>query len=75
MAESRRYQYVYAIIDPNYGNMCVEVRDTTREYPIDEYPTFIPIPTYNENYIMKYYNTNTQKWYTDFEFTNEWIPS
>ena len=74
MPEARRYAYNYAIIDP-VDNMCIEVRTTTREVDTEANPDYIVIPTYNEDYLLKYYNYDTQKWYEDAEFTIEWIPS
>ena len=70
MPETRRYQYIYAILDED--DMCVEVRDTTIYC---EDPNYIPIPAFNEEYIMRYYNRDNGKWYEDAEFTIEWLPS
>lgn len=70
--ETRRYQYLYAVIEPSMGDMCVEVVDTTVK---STNPNYIEIPEYNENYIMKYYNRSNGKWYTDAGFTNEWTPN
>lgn len=69
----RRYQYIYAIIEPSLGDMCVEVRDTTNN--CSDYPNYIPINPYNENYICKYYNRENGKWYVDAAKTQEWIPN
>ena len=74
MAESRRYAYNYALIDLT-DNMCIEVSTRTIEVDTVAHPEYIPIPTYNEEYICKYYSYETQKWYEDAEFTIEWIPS
>lgn len=68
----RRYQYCYAVIDPNLGDMCVGVEDTTLEATD---PNYIPIPEYNGNYLCKYYDRATGKWYLEAEHINEWIPA
>ena len=73
MAEARHYAYTYAIIDPA-DNMCVEIRTQTYEIDTTAHPEYISIPTYNEEYIMKYYNRENGKWYVDAAFTTEWIP-
>lgn len=73
MAEMR-YAYNYAMIDP-IDNMCVEVLTRTQEIDTDAQPEYVPIPYYNEDYLLKYYNYDTQKWYTDAAMTNEWTPS
>ena len=67
---AQQYAYNYAIIDET--GMCVEVQTTTRD--CTGYDGYIAIPEYNEEYIMKYYNTADGKWYEDAEFTIEWIP-
>lgn len=74
MPEARRYAYNYAIIDP-VDNMCVQVLTRTSEIDLTTNPDYIEIPTYNEEYLFKYYSYDTQKWYEDAEFTIEWIPS
>ena len=74
MPEARRYAYTYAIIDPA-DNMCVEVCTQTNEIDTTAHPEAIPIPTYNEEYLCKYYSYDTHKWYVDAAFTTEWIPS
>ena len=73
MPETRRYAYAYAEIDP-VDNMCVGVLSRTSELNTTG-TNFVPIPSYNEGYIMKYYSYDTQKWYVDAAFTTEWIPS
>ena len=75
MPETRRYAYNYALIDVAVDNMCIEVTTTTREIDTVAHPEYVVIPTYNEEYLFKYYNYNTQKWYEDAEFTIEWILS
>lgn len=74
MPEVRHYTYNYAIIDPT-DNMCIDVRTQTYEIDTTANPEVIPIPTYNEEYICKYYSYETQKWYEDEPCTIEWIPS
>ena len=74
MPEARRYAYNYAVIDP-MDNMCIHVMTSTREIDTVANPDYIEIPTYNENYLCKYYSYDTQKWYVDAAFTTEWIPS
>lgn len=74
MPEARRYAYTYAIVDPT-DNMCVEVCTQTNEIDVTAHPEAIPIPTYNEEYLCKYYSYDTQKWYVDAAFITEWIPS
>lgn len=69
---TREYQYCYAIISPEFGDMCVQVDDGTEEV---SNPNYIPIPEYNEEYIMKYYSRDNGKWYTDAAHTQEWIPA
>ena len=74
MPEARRYAYNYAVIDP-VDNMCVQVLTRTSEIDLTTNPDYIEIPTYNEEYLFKYYSYDTHKWYEDAEFTIEWIPS
>ena len=74
MSEARRYAYNYAVIDP-VDNMCIQACTKTLEVDTTAYPEFIPIPTYNEEYLCKYYSYETQKWYEDEACTIEWIPS
>ena len=69
-----RYGYYYARIRIETG-LCVEVVDTTDYYNPVEYPDYIAIPAYNEAYLLKYYNKETQKWYTDASFSTEWTPA
>lgn len=73
MPEARRYAYNYAVIDP-MDNMCIQVMTRTSEIDTTENPEVIPIPTYNEEYLFKYYNRENGKWYVDAAFTTEWIP-
>lgn len=70
---AQQYQYAYAVINPDLGDMCYEVLDTTVDYSGD--PNYIEIPTADGNYLFKYYNRANGKWYTDAAFTNEWTPA
>lgn len=74
MSEARRYAYNYAVIDPA-DNMCVEVCTMTYEIDTTAQPEYISIPSYNEDYLLKHYSYETQKWYEDEACTIEWIPS
>lgn len=67
------YAYHYAEIDLTTG-LCIGVCTRTLEIDTTENPDYIPIPEYNEEYCLKYYNTADGKWYTDAEFTTEWTP-
>lgn len=69
------YYYNYALVDRE-TKMCMEVVSCTYDDSgsSDEYTLYVEIPTYNEEYIMKYYDENTGKWYTDAAMTNEWTP-
>ena len=70
------YAYSYAIIDEN--GWCYQIQDTTN-YCLD--PTYVPTPTYSDDYLMKYYwpipETVTSfddwqgKWYLDAAHQNE----
>ena len=71
--EIRRYQYAYAVIDPSLNDMCVRVEDTT--YNHSGNPNYIPINPYNEEYLFKYYDRATGKWYLEAEHINEWTPA
>jgi hypothetical protein len=68
---SLNYEYYYAIIELDTG-LCVAVYDTS-VYADD--PTYIAIPEYNEDYLMKYYNAANGKWYLDDSFSTEWSPT
>ena len=69
------YYYNYAIIDRESG-LCLEVRTATNDQSgeSNEYELYVSIPTYTEDYLMKYYDESTGKWYYDAAMTNEWIP-
>ena len=73
MSTLRRYQFYYAVIDPALGDMCVQVQDTTDDCSSN--PNYIPIPEYNGNYLWKYYDRETGKWYIDAAHTTEWSPN
>lgn len=64
------YAYNYAVIDLATG-MCVGVQSTTME--ITDEPTFILIPVYDENYVLKYYINGA--WYEDAAGTIPWTSS
>ena len=69
--ETRRYQYAYVVINPSLGDMCVSVQDTTIDHSGD--PDYILLDTYNENYLFKYYDRETGRWYIDEGHTQEFI--
>lgn len=71
MSNTRRFQFIYARIDPS-DNMCIEVVDTTNDYSMN--PDYIPLTEYNEEYLFKYYNWDNGKFYYDPEYTQEFIP-
>lgn len=62
------YAYYYAIIDLETGE-CLGVMDMSSYVSPDEYPEYIAIPEYNEDYMENYYNQADGNWYTDAEFT------
>jgi hypothetical protein len=71
------YAYNFAEIDDATG-MCVGVLTTTNpetEGPSGSGSTYIPIPTDDDNYLLKYYSFDTGKWYYDAEMTQEYIPA
>lgn len=72
MTTMRRYQYVYAVIDPDLDDMCVQVQDTTINCSGD--PNYIPLDTYNEEYLFKYYDRATRKWFLEATHETEWVP-
>ena len=73
------YEYYYACIDSN--GRCIETRDTS-SYILR--PDFVPIPEYNENYLLKYYypipdsvssfDDFQGQWYSDAAHTIPWNP-
>ena len=64
----KRYGYAYAIIDLETGE-CYAVEDTTGYVDPEEFPQYIAIPEYNEDYMENYYNGADGNWYTDAAFT------
>ena len=74
------YAYAYALINLTTGK-CFQVDDSTN-YFIDR--QYIPIPTYNENYLWKYYYPIPEsvssfddfqgEWYVDAAHTIKWEP-
>lgn len=70
------YAYNFAEID-NATNMCIGVMTTSN--PNEEGPTglgttYVAVPDDDDNYIFKYYDFDTGKWYYDAEMTQEYIP-
>lgn len=66
-----RYYYNFARINPN-TKMCVEVRTSTDDDSLTD-PNCIPIPSYNDEYLMKYYINGS--WWIDAAATQPFIPS
>ena len=74
------YEHYYAIINSN--GWCIETRDTS-SYILR--PDYVPIPEYDENYLMKYYwpipsNVDSfddfqGSWYEDAAHTIPWSPA
>ena len=67
---AQQFENNYAIIDEN--GLCMEIRSSSMNY--DDNPMFVRIPELNDEYIFKYYNVATGKWYEDAAFTIEWSP-
>ena len=69
------YYYNFAIID-RASKMCIEVRTSTQDdsNSSDDVELYVLVPTYSEEYLMKYYDEATGKWYYDSDMTSEWIP-
>lgn len=67
---AQNYAYAYAVIDPTTG-MCLGVQSGTAE--LEETESLIRIPTYDEEYFMKYYIDGA--WYEDAEGTIPWESS
>jgi hypothetical protein len=63
--------YNFAEIDPA-DNMCIGIMTTTN--PNQNPALFVPVATYSDDYVEKYYDWDTGKWYYDAEMTQEWIP-
>lgn len=72
---SQNFAYNFAEID-NATGMCVGVVSTSDPNaggPTSGGTTFVEIPVYDEEYIMKYYINNS--WYEDAEGTIPWTSS
>lgn len=70
------YAYNFAEID-NATNMCIGVMSTSdpsTEGPTAANTTYVAIEEYNNDYVFKYYDFDTGKWYYDAEMTQEYIP-
>lgn len=65
------YYYNFAEIDLDI-NMCVGILSTSN--PNQNPSIYVPIATYSDEYLEKYYDWDTGKWYYDAEMTSEWIP-
>lgn len=72
MSIEPRLAYNYAIVDRS-SKMCIEVRTSSAEMVSSETELYISIATYNYDYLFKYYDENTGKWYHDAAMTNEWV--
>lgn len=71
------YAYNFAEID-NATNMCIGVMTTSdpnEEGPTGYNTTYVAIPVDDDNYMFKYYDFDTGKWYYDAEMTQEYIPA
>lgn len=68
-----RLAYNYAIVDRT-TKMCIEVRTSSAPNISSDTELYIEIPTYNDAYLLKYYDESTGKWYYDSAMNNEWIP-
>lgn len=70
MANLRRYQFLYAVLDEDMDYMCIGIDDTTINH--DGNPNYVPITSdMNGLYFAKYYNHADGKWYYDVEHTKE----
>lgn len=69
------FQYHYAIVDKTMGYLCLEVC-TTSVYS-DGYESetqlYVAIEVYSDQYLMKYYNRETNQWFYDAAMTQEFI--
>lgn len=65
-----RLAYHYAVIDEN--NCCVSVLTSTYTVPLD---TYVLIPLFTYDYMDKYYNRTSGKWFYEPEFVTEFIPA
>lgn len=68
-----RYAYHYAEIDPS-DNMCIGIYTTSVADAHTSDPNLVPITTYSDDYLEKYYDWDTGKWYYDEDMTDEWVP-
>lgn len=66
-----QYAYNWAQIDPN-TNMCIGVMTGTNPDQGNQ-PTWVAIPVYDEEYILKYYIDGN--WYEDAAGTIPWTSS
>lgn len=69
------YAYNYAEIDDSTG-MCIGVHTSTdpdEAGPTGSGSTFVSIPVYDENYLLKYYING--EWYENAEGTIPWTSS
>ena len=76
---SQQYAYKYAVLRAN--GLCTSVEDTSN-YILN--PLYVPIDSYNGNYLMKWYHPIPEtvtsfddfqgKWYTSSTYETEWIP-
>ena len=72
---SINYAYAFAEID-DATSMCVGVlrtSDPNQGGPTGIGSTYVEISVYDEEYIMKYYNWDDEKFYYDPEYTQEYI--
>ena len=69
---AQNYAYHYAQIDLATG-MCIGVQTTTLQSNLENYPDFVEIPVYDEEYICKYYINGA--WYEDAAGTIPWSSS
>ena len=74
MSIEPRLAYNYAIVD-RATKMCIEVRTSSAELSSNSEELLVSISSYNDEYIMKYYDETTGKWYHDSAMTNEWVPA
>ena len=65
------YYYNYAEIDPD-TNMCIGIQSTSVN--CDGAENLVRIESYIDDYVEKYYDWDSGKWYYDEAMTDEWIP-
>lgn len=63
------YEYNYAQIDMA-TNMCIGVHTSSAQ--ADD-PSFVEIPVYDNIFVFKFYNFETQQWFNDGAMTDEFI--